>query len=74
MMGHGYYGSKLSDQHRFEKKFAWLPVVTNSKKRVWLTDYYVRHTFYDNNGKPPIYRLNWDYIFTKNEYLLELLK
>jgi len=36
--------------------------------------YYIRRTYHDDNGKPPIYRLNWDYIFTKNEYLLELLK
>jgi len=74
MMGHGYYGNKLNDQHQYERKFAWLPVVTDSKKRVWLTHYYVRYTFYDSNGKPPVYGLTWDYVFTKNEYLLELLK
>ena len=74
MMGHGYYGSKLSDQHRYERKFAWWPVVSGSKKHIWLTHYYIRHTFYDNNGKPPIYGYSWTYIYTKNEYLLELLK
>jgi hypothetical protein len=74
MMGHSYYGSKLPDQYRIEKKFAWMPVVTSSKKRVWLTYYYIRRTYYDDNGKPPIYGLTWDYIFTKNEYLLELLR
>jgi len=74
MMGYGKNGSNLPDQYRIEKKFAWMPVVSSSKKRVWLTYYYIRRTYHDDNGKPPIYRLNWDYIFTKNEYLLELLK
>jgi hypothetical protein len=73
-MGYGKNGSNLPDQYRIEKKFAWMPVVSSSKKRVWLTYYYIRRTYHDDNGKPPIYRLNWDYIFTKNEYLLELLK
>ena len=73
-MGTGYYGSKLPDQHIFDKKFAWMPVVTGSKKRVWLTHYYIRYTFYDNNGKPPIHGLTWQYIYTKHEYLLEMIK
>ena len=74
MMGHVYYGNAFTDQHKFERKFAWMPVVTGSKKRVWLTHYYIRYTFYDNNGKPPIHGLTWDYIYSKNEYLLELLR
>ena len=74
MMGHGYYGSSLSDQHSYERKFAWLPVVTNSRKRVWLKYYCIRHTYYDNMGKPPIKGLCWNCIFTENEYLMELLK
>jgi len=37
-------------QHVYKKKFAWLPITTNSKKRVWLEDYYVRYTHYDANG------------------------
>jgi hypothetical protein len=74
MMGYGYYGRAFADQHKFERKFAWMPVVTGSKKRVWLTHYYIRYTFYDNNGKPPIHGLTWDYVYTKNEYLLELLR
>jgi len=74
MMGHGYFGDRLNrDQHRYEKKFAWLPITTNSNKQVWLNDYYVRHTFYDNNGKPPIKNYSWQYTYTKNEYMLVLL-
>ena len=74
MMGHSYYGSKLSDQHRYVRKFAWWPIVTNSKKRVWLQHYYIRYTFYDNNGKPPIHGLTWQYVYTKNEFLVEMIK
>jgi hypothetical protein len=74
MMGHGYYGKGLTDQHQYERKFAWLPIWSGSKKRVWLEEYYIRHTFYDNNGKPPIKGYSWDYVYTKNEYLVETLK
>jgi|TARA_B110000444_G_scaffold4917_1_gene4608 hypothetical protein len=74
MMGHGYYGKGLSDQHRYIKKFAWFPVWSGSSKRIWLQDYYIRHTFYDDNGKPPIKTYSWKYTYTKNEYLVEMLK
>jgi hypothetical protein len=73
-MGHGYYGKGLSDQHRYIKKFAWFPVWSGSSKRIWLQDYYIRHTFYDDNGKPPIKTYSWKYTYTKNEYLVEMLK
>ena len=73
-MGHGYYGKGLSDQHRYIKKFAWFPVWAGSSKRIWLQDYYIRHTFYDDNGKPPIKTYSWKYTYTKNEYLVEMLK
>ena len=74
MMGHGYYGNKPLYQHSFERKFAWLPVISGSKKRIWWKEYYIRHTYYDDNGKTPIHRLSWQYIYTKNEFLIEMLK
>jgi len=61
-------------QHKYVKKFAWLPVQSNSKRRIWLTHYYIRFTYYDHNGRPPIKGRSWTYIYTKNEYLLEQLK
>lgn len=73
MMGYSYYGNTLMDQHRYERKFAWLPVRSGSKKHIWLTHYYVRHTYYDQMGKPPIHGLSWQYIYTKNEYLIEMI-
>ena len=75
MMGHGYYGSKLNDQEKHEEKFAWWPVrSTFSKRRIWLTKYHVIHILYDQNGRPPIKGWNWPLTYTKNEYLVMLLK
>jgi len=75
MMGHGYYGSRLKDQEQHEEKFAWFPIRSSfSKKRIWLTKYYVVHILYDDTGRPPIKGWSWSLIYTKNEYLLMLLK
>ena len=74
MLGHSYYGSTSNDQFKYEKKYAWLPIKSNSGKYIWLKDYYIRHAFYDSNGRPPIKGLSWECIFTKNEYLLIQIK
>ena len=57
-----------------EEKFAWWPTRSGSNKRIWLKPYYIQHTYYDHNGKPPIKGPSWTYVYTKNEYLLEQLK
>ena len=62
------------DYIQYTKKFAWLPVWSSSSKRIWLQDYYIRHTFYDNTGKPPIKGRSWTYVYTKNEYLIATIK
>jgi hypothetical protein len=75
MMGHGYYGNKLPDQERHEQRFAWWPVrSTFNKSRIWLTKYHIVHVLYDDTGRPPIKGFSWPLIYTKNEYLLLLLK
>jgi len=74
VLGHSYYGKVLPDQFKYVKKFAWSPTISNSGKRIWLSNYYIRHTFYDNNGRPPIKGPSWECIFTKNEYLLIQIK
>jgi len=51
-----------------------LPIVSNSGKRIWFRHYYIRHTFYDMNGRPPIKGHSWECIFTRNEYLLIQIK
>lgn len=61
-------------QKSVEEKFAWWPIRSGSNKLVWLRTYYVQHTYYDHNGKPPIFSRSWIYIYTKNEYLIEQLK
>ena len=71
MMGANWQRSR---QDQISKKFAWLPVWSGSSKRIWLQDYYIRHTFHDNNGKPPIKGYSWDYVYTKNEYLIATIK
>ena len=57
-----------------EEKFAWWPKRSGSNKRIWLKPYYIQHTYYDHNGKPPIKGPSLTYVYTKNEYLLEQLK
>ena len=71
MMGANW---QADPQHSYEKKFAWFPVRSGSKKRIWLEHYYIRYTYYDHNGKPPIHGRHWQYIYTKNEFLIEMIK
>ena len=74
MMGHGYYGGKLKDQERHEERFAWWPTrSTFNKKRIWLTKYHIVHILYDDPAMP-IKGRSWPLIYTKNEYLIMLLK
>ena len=75
MMGHGYYGNKLPDQERHEQRFAWWPTRSSfNKKRIWLKTYHIVHVLYDRNGRPPIKGWSWQFVYTKNEYLMMLLK
>ena len=71
MMGANW---QADPQRSVEEKFAWLPVRSGSQKRIWLEKYYIQHTYYDNLGKPPIRGRSWTLIYTKNEYLMMLLK
>tara|TARA_B110000305_G_scaffold8339_1_gene8163 strand:+ start:96 stop:317 length:222 start_codon:yes stop_codon:yes gene_type:complete len=61
-------------QRSVEEKFAWLPVRSGSQKRIWLEKYYIQHTYYDNLGKPPIKGRSWTYVWSKNEYLISVIK
>lgn len=77
MLGHSYYGDKVlfgHDQFKYEKKYAWWPTRSGSNKRIWLKPYYIQHTYYDDNGKPPIKGLSWEYIYTLNEFLILQIK
>jgi hypothetical protein len=77
VLGHSYYGDKVlfgHDQFKYEKKYAWWPTRSGSNKRIWLKPYYIQHTYYDDNGKPPIKGLSWEYIYTLNEFLILQIK
>ena len=60
---------------RAEEKFAWWPVRSSfSKRRIWLKKYVLVNVYYDDMGRPPIKGRSWDLIYTKNEYLIYMLK
>lgn len=71
MMGANW---QVDRQHKYLKKYAWWPKRSNSGKLIWLREYYVRLTYYDHNGKPPIKGPCWMYVYTKHEFLLAQLK
>ena len=58
-----------------EEKFAWWPVRSSfSKRRIWFKKYVIVSVYYDDMGRPPIKGRSWDLIYTKNEYLIYMLK
>ena len=62
-------------QRTVEEKFAWWPTrSTFNKKRIWLTKYYIVHILYDDTGRPPLKGWSWPLTYTRNEYLIMLLK
>ena len=71
MMGANW---QTNQQRSIEEKFAWWPTRSGSNKRIWLKPYYIQHTYYDDNGKPPIKGLSWEYIYTLNEFLILQIK
>lgn len=57
------------------EKFAWWPIRSSfSKKIIWLKRYVRLEIMFDDMGRPPIKGRSWSLIYTKNEYLLYLLK
>ena len=74
MFGHGYYGSRLSDQETAEELTAKWFKRTKSGKLIWPGQKYVLvRVFYDANGRPPMKGLSWDRILTPKEYTMYLL-
>ena len=59
-----------------QEKFAWWPIRSSfgDKKLIWLKKYVRVDVFYDDMGRPPIKERSWHFIYTKNEYLLMLLR
>ncbi len=73
MMGANWPFSS-APQRVIVKKYAWVPTKTNSNKWVWLKEYYIIQTYYDESGKPPIKISYWKSVLNRNEYLLWQIK
>lgn len=57
------------------EKFALLPVRSSfSKKIIWFKKYVELEITYDDMGRPPIKGRSWNLVYTRNEYLMYLLK
>ena len=55
--------------------FAYWPIRSSySKKLIWWKKYHVGEIFYDAMGRPPIKERSWKLVYTKNEYLMMLLR
>ena len=59
----------------WSERFAFWPVRSSySKKLIWWKKYHVGEIFYDAMGRPPIKERSWKLVYTKNEYLMMLLR
>jgi hypothetical protein len=66
---------KPDSSEKTTEKFAWWPVRSSfSKKLIWLKKYVEVFVYYDNEFSHPIRSNTWKLIYTKNEYLLYLLR
>jgi hypothetical protein len=71
---YGYQpGPALPDQVTREK-WAWLPKQSSSGKWIWWKHYAILTIYQDKDGQYPIKGLCWQFIFTKNEFLVWQLK
>ena len=59
----------------WRQRYAWWPVRSSwSKKLLWLTTYWEASIYFDVMGRPPIKGSNWNLYYSKQEYLLYLLR
>jgi len=67
---------QTSEVHiEWEEKYAYWPTRSSwSKKRIWLNKYWEGNIYFDAMGRPPIKDKSWKLIYTKNEYLMMLLR
>jgi len=57
------------------EKFAWWPVQSTwSKKRIWLKKYIQMDVYHDSEMSNPIRSNTFKFVYSKNEYLLYLLR
>jgi hypothetical protein len=59
----------------WKERIAYWPVRSSwSKKYIWLKKYWQGSIYHDSMGRPPLKSNSWSLIYTKNEYLLMLLR
>ena len=57
------------------EKFAWWPIRSSfSKKLIWFKKYIELNIYFDETGRPPVKGRSWILIYSRNEYLMYLLK
>ena len=67
--------SLIEIEVEWTEHFAYWPVRSSySKKLIWWKKYHVGEIFYDAMGRPPIKERSWKLVYTKNEYLMMLLR
>ena len=60
---------------KIEEKFAWWPIRSSfNKKYIWLKKYIVVEVYWDNSFNHPLRSNTWSFIYSKNEYLLYLIR
>jgi len=58
-----------------QERFAWLPVKSTwSNKRIWLRKYIQMDVYHDSEMSHPIRSNTFTFVYSKNEYLLYLLR
>ena len=67
---------KPDSSEKTTEKFAWWPVRSsfNNRRLIWLKKYVEVFVYYDSEFSHPIRSNTWKLIYTKNEYLLYLLR
>jgi len=66
---------KSDPEEKITEKFAWWPVrSTWSKKYIWLKTYTEMEIYHDSEMSSPIRSNTFKFVYTKNEYLLYLLR
>jgi len=64
-----------SPNEKVEEKFAWWPIKSSfSKKTIWLKRYVQVEVYWDDAFNHPLRSNTWTLIYSRNEYLMYLLR
>jgi len=66
---------RADPKETIQERFAWLPVKSTwSNKRIWLRKYIQMDVYHDSEMSHPIRSNTFTFVYSKNEYLLYLLR